>query len=343
MTRHLKQGMTLVELLIVLTILAGLVTAVSVSSASMQDRRRANETERQGTAIADAWSRSEGLSFVSDFGEAPNDIGKLQLLFRKDYAGKLEINGTQQAKRPDVGLKASLIRQAPAFTLLTAKVTDLPPANDTSLAGALPTTNLTLNNLPPVTLGGGWRGPYCTEKLPLSADVATDAFGGAWHLQSEDGTDVSTQAQAGKAPVTLISYAADRMKDGIPAPTDWKNRDRRFVLKAPNPTLSVDVDIDSSVDVSKLTTYVYVYGPKVTWPAIGAAADTNPTVALQCVGYAFPSNTSGLVSGKELTIGQRTVFIWSKSTDGTYYYIPPRTMNLTSGNNTLKGTLRKAN
>jgi prepilin-type N-terminal cleavage/methylation domain-containing protein len=148
-------GMTLVELLVTLVILAGLMTVASVSTATLRERHRVEKTERTGQAIIEALNRYEGLSFVSDMGRPPVDTDELKLLFSRD-------NGADDP--------------APAYALHESVIPDLDPS----------VRHIT-NNLAMPVLGAGWRGPYC-ETAALDGGLALrDGFGGEWAF---DGTNL---------------------------------------------------------------------------------------------------------------------------------------------------------
>ena len=73
--------MTLVELLVVLAILAGLTAAVMTGAAATREKGRYDQTTRDAEAMAEALSRPDGLSLVSDLGFVPADANALCLLF----------------------------------------------------------------------------------------------------------------------------------------------------------------------------------------------------------------------------------------------------------------------
>jgi prepilin-type N-terminal cleavage/methylation domain-containing protein len=141
-------GMTLVELLVVLVILAGLMTVASVSTASLRERHRAEKTARIGQAIVDALNRSEGLSIVSDLGRPPADTDELKYLFSRD-------NGVDDP--------------APAYALHGSVIPDLDPS-----------AHHITNNLAMPALGAGWRGPYCDAAALDGGLALRDGFGGEW-------------------------------------------------------------------------------------------------------------------------------------------------------------------
>ena len=63
--------MTLVELLVVLVILAGLTAAVMTGAAATREKGRYEQTARDAEAMAEALARPDGLSLVSDLGFVP--------------------------------------------------------------------------------------------------------------------------------------------------------------------------------------------------------------------------------------------------------------------------------
>ena len=149
-----NSGLTLVELMVTLVILAGLLTAASVSTATFRERHRAEKTASIGRAIVDALNRVDGLSFVSDMGRLPASADELKYLFAQDN-----------------GLAA-----LPAYSQHALAFSGLPIAD----------SHVT-NNFAMPTLGAGWRGPYCdTAAAALGADGALlDGFGGEWSFDGE--------------------------------------------------------------------------------------------------------------------------------------------------------------
>jgi len=74
----ISQNFTLVELLIVLAILAGLLTVATVSMDSLQAKHYADKTQSRGNQIKEVLEKNNGLSFVSDMGRLPGrDISGL--------------------------------------------------------------------------------------------------------------------------------------------------------------------------------------------------------------------------------------------------------------------------
>jgi prepilin-type N-terminal cleavage/methylation domain-containing protein len=168
-----EAGLTLVELLVTLVILAGLMTIASISTATTRERYRVEKTARTGQAIIDALNRSDGLSFISDLGRPPADIDELKFLFSQD-------NGAPPL--------------LPLYTLhpLTIKNPDLPMPSIT-------------NNMAMPELGAGWRGPYCDAAALDSGSALRDGFGGEWAF---DGTNLVSlgRDQTEDAPDASVAW-----------------------------------------------------------------------------------------------------------------------------------------
>ena len=125
-----KSGMTLVELLVVLVILASVAVSVAVSSSGMLERTRVDRTAAQGEVLRDALEAHDGLSIVSDLGISyfraiqtamtntvdGTDTALLNLLF--DYRHPREITVEVEGAEPasDTIIKEVAAYQTRAFT-----------------------------------------------------------------------------------------------------------------------------------------------------------------------------------------------------------------------------------
>lgn len=159
--------MTLVELLVALVILAAVATSVAVSSANLLDRSRVEKTVRQGEAIAAALERSDGLSIVSDLGpvfdfaSADPTARNARNLARLNYLISDSAPSEVETADGEIISLSSVVKKAPRHKVLT---TDLIPTNFPALVGRVVTAAqlaALTNSLPSVSLGCGWRGPYC--------------------------------------------------------------------------------------------------------------------------------------------------------------------------------------
>ena len=229
-----KSGMTLVELLVVLVILASVAVSVAVSSSGMLERTRVDRTTAQGEAMRDALEAHDGLSIVSDLGIGylraiqtaitntvdGTDTALLNLLF--DYRHPREITVEVEGAEP---VTDTIIKEVAAYQTLTFTNTYA-----TLLSGIV--TNATLRTKmldrwfggasASPQLGGGWRGPYCTAKVMDSGRVLRDGFGGVWRFSTNT---VSRSAFA----FALLSLGRDRAEGG----EDWPDEDRSFDVRSP--------------------------------------------------------------------------------------------------------------
>lgn len=314
------RGMTLVELLVVLVILAGLTAAVMTGAAATREKGRYEQTARDAEAMAEALARPDGLSLVSDLGFVPDNANGLCLLFGARLPAETV---TPDPENPGGTVTSVAVLDVPAWALRSAPLIPaaIAPADLPAEVAAI------TNRFAAVTLGAGWRGPYCEGKA-LDADdsdpdnpipFVVDGFGGLWEF---DGT-------------ALISRGRDRMVDADPASIDWRDRDRSFPVSVPVPTLSLTVKPESDAAVQRL--HVFVHQPALTLPTTSGAA---PTVGLACRYYRFENADSVLLS-EGLTLGERIVFVLAETASGAMA-APPRRVLLRPGANAVTLPLHSA-
>ena len=319
--------MTLVELLVVLAILAGLTAAVMTGAAATREKGRYDQTTRDAEAMAEALSRPDGLSLVSDLGFVPADANALCLLFGARLPHETV---TEDPAHPGEMLTNVTVHDIPAWRTFEAPLipeTTEPTYNATEITA--PAAAIT-NRFDTVTLGVGWRGPYCTGNA-LDADATDpdnpipflrDGFGGLWEFNG----------------ATLVSRGRDRLDDALRAAgeaIDWRDRDRSFAVSAPAPTLSLTVRPEGDAAVQRL--HVFVHQPALTLPATPAAA---PTVGLACRYYRF-ANADSVLLAEGLTLGERVVFALAETASGTMA-APPRRVLLRPGANAVTLPLHPA-
>ena len=319
--------MTLVELLVVLAILAGLTAAVMTGAAATREKGRYDRTARDAEAMAEALARPDGLSLVSDLGFVPADANGLCLLFGARLPHETV---TEDPAHPGEMLTNVTVHDIPAWRTFEAPLipeTTEPTYNATEITA--PAAAIT-NRFDTVTLGAGWRGPYCTGNA-LDADATDpdnpipflrDGFGGLWEF---DGA-------------TLVSRGRDRMDDALQPDAqaiDWRDRDRTFDVSAPAPTLSLTVKPEGDAVVQRL--HVFVHAPALTLPSTPAAA---PTVGLACRYHRFENADSVLLS-EGLTLGERVVFALAETASGAMA-APPRRVLLRPGANAVTLPLHPA-
>lgn len=320
-----KKGMTLVELLVVLVILASLAVSVAVSSAGAIDRAKRDRTIRQGEAMRDALERPDGLSIVSDLGPifdtatANDDERDARNRARLGYlfcpSNRFEIM---------VGEDASL-HQVDAFKELQLYKTltcPLLPTNAASLTGVSKEFTELTNKFGVVSLGCGWRGPYCGERVLDSDFTLRDGFGGIW------------ECFASPTNCLLVSRGLDRAADGLDTSKTWQEEDLLFEVRtrdAVSLSISIDETTLNATPVKKL--HVFTYSPSFSISAT-AADETIPvtieTAYTNAVGQAAIEVTSGL------SVGSRMVFAFVEDEGGKCYAARPQRIVLRPGSNHLQ-------
>ncbi len=317
------RGMTLVELLVVLVILAGLTAAVMTGAAATREKGRYEQTARDAEAMAEALTRADGLSLVSDLGLAPDSAEALCLLFGARLPTETV---TPDPENPGETVASVAVLDVPAWALRSAPLIPATTAPQYTAAEVAAVAAIT-NRFAAVTLGAGWRGPYCAGDA-LAADdsdpdnpipYVVDGFGGPWEFDGE----------------TLVSRGRDRMDDALrpdAAAVDWRDRDRTFAVSAPAPTLSLTVKPEGDAVVQLL--HVFVHQPALT---VGA---TSASVGLACRYYRF-ENADSVLLNEGLTLGERVVFVLAE-TDSGAMAAPPRRVLLRPGANAVTLPLHTA-
>ena len=321
-----KSGMTLVELLVVLAILASLAVSVAVSSSGMIDRARVDETRRQGEAMRDALERADGLSVVSDLGpifdvetadESVRDarnIARLGFLFSP--SNRFEITGGGGAAQ------SAAFKVVPQYSIVECS---LLPTNFATLAEIAPARAskfaAVTNGLGNVALGCGWRGPYCRERVRDEDGVLRDGFGGLWECAV-----TSTNC-------FLVSRGQDRAEDAADAAKTWQERDQTFEVMAGGNLVTLAVSLDEGGVVGSsgiVNLYVFAYAPRL---AIDDTADERAHVGVEAVCRAFRNSPSATMTG--LSVGERVVFAVGEDADGRFYAARPQRVVLRQGVNEI--------
>ena len=321
------RGMTLIELLVVLVILAGLTAAVMTGAAATREKGRYDQTTRDAEAMAEALARPDGLSLVSDLGLVPSDANELCLLFGARFPHETV---TEDPENPSELITNVAVHDVPTWRLVESALIPATTTPQYNAAEIAPAALAITNRFSTVTLGAGWRGPYCTGKA-LDADDSDpnnpipflrDGFGGLWEF---DGT-------------TLISRGRDRLDDDLLPDAnaiDWRDRDRTFTVSAPTPSLSLTVKPDDNAAVQRL--HVFVHQPALTLPTTPTGT---PTVGLACRYYRSENADSVLLS-EGLTLGERVVFVLAETASGTMA-APPQRLLLRPGTNAVTLPLHAA-
>ena len=347
MSGGLKKGMTLVELLVVLVILASVAVSVAVSSSGMLERTRVDRTTAQGEAMRDALEAHDGLSIVSDLGISyfraiqtaitntvdGTDTALLNLLFDYRHPREItvEVEGAEPA--PDTIIKEVAPYQTLTFTNTYA----------TLLSGIVTNSTLRTKMLDKwfggtaaaPQLGGGWRGPYCAAKVLDSDRILRDAFGGAWRFST------NTASRSAFA-FSLMSLGRDHAEGG----TDWPDEDRLFGVRSPaDTTLTVTGILPDGATAQSL--HVFYFEPEVAFTANAVLEEDVQirTVAKSAAALSCSLGDADINGEYAITPGARLLFavaVDAESGDKAYV-APPRTVLVRPGANQLNLSLIEVN
>lgn len=342
-----KSGMTLVELLVVLVILASVAVSVAVSTSGMFERTRVDRTMAQGEAMRDALEAHDGLSIVSDLGISylraiqtaitntvdGTDTALLNLLF--DYRHPHEITVAVEGSDP---ITSTVEKEVAAYRTQTCTNTYA-----ALLSGIV--TNATLRTKildkwfggasAAPQLGGGWRGPYCTAKVLDSDRVIRDAFGGAWRF--------STNAASRNAfAFSLMSLGRDRAEGGA----DWPDEDRPFgVRSAVDTTLAVTGVPPEGATAQSM--HVFYFEPEVAFTASAVLEEEVQIRAVAKSAVALSCSLGGDdINGEHvITPGSRLLFAVAMDAESgdKAYVAPPRVILVRPGANQLDLSLIEVN
>lgn len=310
-----KSGLTLVELLVALTILAGLATMVAVSTVGAQDRENVARTIRQGTALRNALTASEGLSFSSDFGRVPASLSELKALLTREIPAQVQVEANGEI------LTSTETKRLPLYTELTSPLVPTNQMDGLTTEVRTRAQAVATRVGGQLTLGAGWRGPYVTERFKLSDGAVLDPFGGAWNY------GVTNQL------ATLTSLGRDRAADADSSTADWPDADRSFEATVSASTLVLNATCPDAEET--LSLHVFDVTPRLTIPTrVGAA----PTIILA---GRYACATNGLSLRLEgLAPGLHAFFIYAQNAAGTATWTQaPVTELVGTGNHALSLTL----
>jgi type II secretory pathway pseudopilin PulG len=229
-----NEKMTLVELIVVLSIIVAIASVAIVSMDGINDNSRYSETKRRGglvKQIIDGDSTFAAGAFVSDMGRLPYVINPLkQALLAEVYYSEDLINI----------FDSSMLYRTSEYSNST---------ND--WGGVLSAGAFSFpSSLLPVKLDCGWRGPY----LNVSKNSFYDGWGNPWSVKiSSDNSWIGTFSETDtpsfqKTIFGIISLGKNNLKDS--APTDWTNRDLQFNFDKNRMTSMLNIQIyypDTSV------------------------------------------------------------------------------------------------
>jgi type II secretory pathway pseudopilin PulG len=222
-----KYAMTLVELIVVLSIIVAIASVAIVSMDGINDNSRYSETKRRGSLVKRIADGASGLSagaFISDMGRLP-------------YV----INPIQQALLAELYYSEDLMTVFDS-SMLYGTSEYINSTNDWGGVSSAGTFNYPSSVLP-VKLDCGWRGPY----LNVSKKSFYDGWGNPWYVRvSSDNTWNGTFSDTGspafqKALFGIISYGKNNQKDSAPA--DWTNNDLRYNFDKNRVTSELNIQI----------------------------------------------------------------------------------------------------
>lgn len=328
MKTNAHSGMTLVELLVVLAVLAALAVSVAVSSSGMIDRARAEKTTRQGEAMRDALECADGLSIVSDLGQIfdtesvddtvrnARNLARLGYLFCPSNFFEITIGeGASMTHR-------TVCKVVPPYTLQSC---DLLPTNFAAQTGipiGLATRFAAVTNgLGGVTLGVGWRGPYCREHVRDADGLMRDGFGGLW------------ECAVSPTNCLLVSRGRDRAEDGFDAAKAWQDQDLLFDVRRSEGLVSLVVSLDENglaENAAISNVYVFAYAPRLT---IDNMSDERAAVEIEVTCRTFPNASSATLTG--LSVGERVFFVVGEDAASRFYAARPQRTVLRPGVNEL--------
>ncbi len=296
-----RAGFTLVELLVALVIMASLVAVASVSVETTQNKARADKTAAIGRGTVEALERSDGLSFVSDFGRLPQDAEELMFLFSQ----KILAAGVEEEAAPYREIELTIPSD-----------TEDQDGNPVGLAFRDRFNDLS----PKPALHAGWRGPYSrvTELGTIGSDSAKrsallDGWKNEWGVVL-DGGEVSALKSPGR--------------NGVfdPGDADWQDKDLPFPINRSLATKDVALNIrvrvfdNSGNEIDEGTLTDFALGAVVFFPKADpkfAAVDHEEKVTTNPSGDASYS-----LSLTGLTVGHRMVFVFASGGGHNYASIP---------------------
>ena len=233
------KGLTLVELLVALVILAALATSVAVSASGMADRANVERAVREGEGLRDALTRREGLNLACDMGMDPGDFapGELGLAVTRTFRinGQRNADGTLDADNPGDLRHAPIFKE---FALIDLKnsVTNH-AAEIADLNNLLVERQSISNEWAAVKIGAGWRGPYCTAvRQDVETRLVRDPFGGWWDAK---------RLGDGSGAFGVVSYGGDCLPetDVNAQANDWRAADVVIPVCATNSAVSLQVEL----------------------------------------------------------------------------------------------------
>lgn len=331
--------MTLVELLVVLVILAGLATSVGMSASSMLDRSRGERALREGESMRDALTRPDGLGLALDIGRMidPSQPGELSLLATRNF--KLDVlrtdglaSGPLDVDSAGMTVRAPLFRQYDLASLARSVTNTVQGASFRSFTNALFAAD---GRHASMTIGAGWRGPYCTAaRQDGETGLLVDPFGGYWDFSAVDGM------------LCLSCYGQDRLSESdVYAETnDWRSADIVVPVAPANIPVTLHVEArHASDDAAAEGVRVHCLAPRLDAQSLENDADGVPCCTIvgqyvcgtnRVLSVSASGDSSEITQDDGLTVGTWAVFLCSTNAQSTVRSV--RTVVVRPGLNTVR-------
>lgn len=313
-----RGGFSLVEMMVVLFIMASLATVAAVSVGTTQDKVRADKTTAIGREVVEALERSEGLSFVSDFGRLPQDEDEFKFLFAPTLGDDRTNDPTAMPYRP-----------------LPLELPD-----DSKYNGVR-----SHFDDEEYKLGAGWRGPYSRSGSLDTSGASSidkieilDGWKNGWDVEfidDDDDDDDEFDRIAFESPGRNGDYESETQ--------EWQDKDSKFEIsrtRVEHLDLQLEVSIyddenqklsEGDFDSDSFKLYAILFSPK---------SDPTDHPLFNSVSYEtfeIDSESTSLPPFTGLSIGHRLVFVFAEGIVGSaptkYFASVPRLLHIQPGVN----------
>jgi len=248
-----SRGLTLLELIVVLVILAALGTVMITQTTSLTGEARYQQTVRTLEQLQDAVIGRQPVG-----GEDPTGIGP----------GFVS----------DMGRLPEAVADGTAFTL--AELWDRNLFTDADLFAVRNLTGLD-NDL---QLASGWRGPYV--RLPVGASTLRDGWGGEYDLEDDAGVDVDAAGDPIGSVGSDGSGVGDAFDPAVPLEVVFADSSATPVIDQWNGSVPASMSIEFSLPATPTQTeygLVRLYGIR----------DGEPVVLFQSDVFSYPPPMDG--------------------------------------------------
>ncbi len=330
-----KKGMTLVELLVALVILAAIATSVAVSTSGMTERANVERAVREAEGLRDALTRRDGLNLASDMGMNPNDFtpGMLGLAATRTFRinEQREAEGTLDADNPGDMRHAPIYRE---YALIDLKNSVTNHAAEIAVLNNLLSERQSVSNeWAGVKIGAGWRGPYCAAvRQDEETRLVRDPFGGWWDAKRLDD---------GSGSFGVVSYGGDclPMTDVNAQTNDWRAADIVIPVCATNSAVSLEVELALPENTTG-NIRLYCISPRLD--TVGADSDFVCAMRGRLAYFELAASGETLTSVVSGELGTGVWAIFACVTGGANPIVSRiSTMHLYTGTNRVRMNLRE--